>query len=228
MSNLVSITHDVFVFDPVYVMTGGGLSKKGQMDPRRFRIARLSLASGAIESGVALDMLPWMKKLARDLDGDAEKARDLDGEKVKIVEDFKSEGLAVDPKGRLLLGLRKPLIKGKSAVVELAGYREAFERADPERVKPRVVDLLDLSGGGISSLEWDPVHRTMLVLSIESSKHRTDVWTWDFDRLDHRARLRGHKAEGIGRMGRTGKVLLLADDEDPDGSKHGRSALLEL
>lgn len=225
VSDLEGITSDG---THLYVMAGGGLTKKGEVDPRRFTLTRLKVSGGQIQSGVVLDVLPWMKRLAKEIGADLEKAEDEDGEKVKVVEDFKPEGLAYLPDGRLLMGIRKPLVKGKSAIVSLEGFREAFDARDPERVKAQLVASLDADGGGISSLEWDPVMKSVLVVSIESKLHRTDVWTWDLDRLTHLARLRGHKCEGIARIGKTGEVLLLADDEDPDGSKHGRFALIRM
>lgn len=225
ISDLEGITSDG---THLYVMAGGGLSKKGEVDPRRFTLTRLKVSGGQIRSGVVLDMLPWMKRLAKEIGADLARARDDDGEKVKVVEDWKPEGLAYLPDGRLIVGIRKPLVKDKSAIVSLTAFAEGFEARDPERVKPEFVGKLDCGGSGISSLEWDPVTRSLLVLSIESSKHRTDVWTWNFEKLTHHARLRGHKCEGIARVGRTGQVLILADDEDPDESKHGRYALIEM
>jgi hypothetical protein len=223
VSDLEGITSDGTY---LYLMSGGGLSGKGDVDPRRFSLVRLRATEGRLGDAVRLDMLEWMKRLARELDADVEKARGPDGDKLKVVEDFKSEGLAMDPRGRLLMGLRKPLVKKRSAVVSLSGYREAFDSRDPGRVRPRVVDLLDLDGGGISSIEYDPSSRSMLVLSIPPGTHRTDLWTWDFRALEHRGRLRGHKAEGVARVGRTRHWLLLADDEDLDGTKVGRFGLL--
>lgn len=206
----------------LYLMSGGGLDKKDRADARRFGLHRLSLKGDVLSAPVSLSMLDWMKRIAKELDVDTEKVKSTGGDTVKHVEDFKPEGLAIDGHGRMLVGIRKPLIKGRSAVISLEGWREAFEKGDSERIEPMLVDTLDLDGAGISSLEWDAATGRMLMLSIESSKHRTDVWAWDFDKPKRLARLRGHKCEGIGRIGNTDQVLILADDEDPDGTKMGR------
>jgi hypothetical protein len=212
----------------LYVMSGGGLDKKDRADARRFGLHRLSPKGSALSSPVSLSMLDWMKRIAKELDLETEKVKSTEGDKVKHLEDFKPEGLAIDGQGRMLVGIRKPLIKGRSAVISLEGWREAFEKGDSERIKPKLIDTLDLDGAGISSLEWDAATGQMLMLSIESSKHRTDVWSWDFDKPKRLARLRGHKCEGIGRIGKTDQVLILADDEDPDGTKMGRWTTLAL
>jgi hypothetical protein len=209
-------------------MSGGGLDKKDRADPRRFSLVRLTVSGGKLSGAVPLSMLAWMKRLAKELEIDTTKVKSTDGEKVKVVEDFKPEGLAIDGDGRLLVGIRRPLLGGKSAVVSLEGFAAAFEKQDAELIRPKLVDTLDLDGAGISSLEWDPVRKCLLMLSIESKKHRTDVWSWSGGKPERHARLRGHKCEGIGRIGRTGQVLLLADDEDPDGTKAGRWATLAL
>lgn len=212
----------------LYVMAGGGLSKSGKLDPRRFALVRLRAADGKLSDARTLDQLGWLRTLGKELDLDFEKAKGPDGEKVKVVEDIKLEGLAMTPGGRLLVGIRKPLVKEKSLVVDLQGYQEAFERNDSSLLRASVQAKLDLEGAGVSSLEHDPVTGNMLVLAIHAGKLKTDFWTWGKAGLEKIGKMRGHKAEGVSRVGKTKRVLILADDEDPDGTKSGRFGFVDV
>lgn len=226
ISDLEGITSDG---THLYVMAGGGLSNSGKLDPRRFALVRLTLTGGKLSGARTLDQLGWLRQFGKELELDFEKAKGPDGDKVKVIEDVKLEGLAMAPGGRLLVGLRKPLVKDKSMVVELRGYREAFDMNDASLLKASLFAKLDLDGAGVSSLEHDPVTGNMLALAIHAGKLKTDMWVWKPGSEPRRVgKLRGHKAEGIARMGRTSRVLILADDEDEDGTKMGRFGFVEL
>jgi hypothetical protein len=93
------------------------------------------------------------------------------------------EGLNFDPVNqRLLLGFREPLVDGKSMVVKISNPAGIFERGEAPEFSD--VALLDLQGGGIRSLSYDPVLNTFLIVN-EISGHEgklySQLWSWSGD-----------------------------------------------
>lgn len=90
------------------------------------------------------------------------------------------EGLNFDQRNqRLLVGFREPLVDGKSMVVKIANPAGIFERAEEPKFSD--VALLDLQGGGIRSLSYDPILGAFLIVN-EISGHEgnlySQLWSW--------------------------------------------------
>ena len=229
ISDLEGITSDG---ESLYLIAGGGLSKEGRVKSKRFAMARGTLHQGEPTEVRIVDMLKWLVPFAQELGMEMEKAEGPDGEKIKVPEDGKFEGLAMMPDGRLLMGIRKPLVNDRAVIIQLDGYREAFDQEKAFLIQPKLVAELDLDGGGISSLEYDPEGKRLLVLGIHAKKNRTDLYAWKEDagkkaKPKRICKIKGHKAEGVVRDEDSHRILILCDDEDPDETKMGRYTFLE-
>ena len=229
ISDIEGITSDG---ESLYLIAGGGLSKEGRVESKRFAMARVTLYQGEPTEVRIVDMLKWLLPFAQEHDIEMEKAKGPDGEKIKVPEDGKFEGLAMMPDGRLLMGIRKPLVENLAMILQLDGYKEAFDQEKASLIQPKLVAELDLDGGGISSLEYDPEGKRLLVLGIHSKKNRTDLYAWKEDagkkgKPKRICNIKEHKAEGVVRDENSHRILILCDDEDPDETKMGRYTFLE-
>jgi hypothetical protein len=93
------------------------------------------------------------------------------------------EGLAyVQATGELLLGLRKPEVAGRSLVISITNPSAVFDNgAEPAFGPP---SLLDMQGGGIRALSYDPVLKTFLLVNeIEQPEGSriSQLWSWTGD-----------------------------------------------
>lgn len=83
-------------------------------------------------------------------------------------------------KNKLILGFRAPLINGKSMLVVINNPSTIFERNDPAQFDSNTI-LLDLQGGGIRSLDYDPqLDGYLMVNEIENNKGKktSQLWFW--------------------------------------------------
>jgi len=96
------------------------------------------------------------------------------------------EGLAWDPRGgRLLLGLRSPIVEGHALVVpvRLRDPRGALTADNLEVEGPKAIRL-PLGGAGIRSIEYDDRTRAFRVITgagPNSEKMDFKLWEWDGD-----------------------------------------------
>ncbi|MGB5717902.1 MAG: Pycsar system effector family protein [Gammaproteobacteria bacterium] len=137
--------------------------------------------------------------------------------------DIDIEALSFDKdKEHLLIGFRDPQIDGKSVIAVLENPQGIFENDE----KPRISDdfiLLDLDGGGIRSLVYDP-HLDGYLLSNEvagdGKKMQSRIWFWDGD-AGHDAQhvelpglINMTNLEGITPVTVAGKsrILIISDD----------------
>jgi hypothetical protein len=94
--------------------------------------------------------------------------------------DINIEGLSFDQsKQRLLIGFREPVVDGKSVIVKMDNPQGIFERGEEANFSE--VALLDLQGGGIRSLTYDPVLDSFLIVNeISGPKKKTysQLWSW--------------------------------------------------
>lgn len=222
ISDLEGITSDG---RSLYLMAGGGV-REGKVRSMRFAIARVTLQADEPAEVRIVDMPEWLVPAARDLGMPMERAEGMDGTDIMVPKDGKFEGLAMMPDGRLLMGIRKPLVNGQALILQLDGYREAFDQEKASLIRPKVFAKLNLDGGGISSLEYDPLGARLLVLGIHAKERRNDLYTWTRGELKRIFKFKGHKAEGVARVGNSSRILILCDDEDPDGTKKGRYTFL--
>jgi hypothetical protein len=130
------------------------------------------------------------------------------------------EGLALHD-DRLFIGLRAPLSAGGKAIV-CTGSAEALGRGGSTPIE---ITELDLDGGGVRALDWDPVRNVLLVLSGPSEDGDSApaaLWTCNPDGTGLTRVLRFDAAtarkqpEGICRLPKEsgGKLLVVLDGED--------------
>src|SRR5262245_18392979 len=112
----------------LYLMAGGGLSHEGKVKSQPFAIARVTLQRDEPAEVRIVDMLEWLVPIARALGNPLERGERTDGTDTMVPKDGKFEGLAIMPDGRLLMGIRKPLVNGQAVILQLDGYREAFDQ----------------------------------------------------------------------------------------------------
>jgi len=133
------------------------------------------------------------------------------------------EGLAYDLfHDRLLLGLRSPVINGKAQIVAL----RILDPTDPLskdslKLEPELIEL-DLGGGGIRGMEFDPNYGEFLILSGGSVNAGTfHLWKWSggeepAEQITQIAFEHGWKPEGIARVTLTeqsdASFLMVVDD----------------
>ena len=80
------------------------------------------------------------------------------------------EGMAFTPDGAaLLLGMRNPLCGDSAMFVVVHGVAEAFDMADPGKMRIDDMFALDLGGRGVSDLCWDPLTKGYLIAAAKSS-----------------------------------------------------------
>lgn len=99
--------------------------------------------------------------------------------------DFNIEGLAASPDGALLVGLREPKLKRKRpdgpGKIEMALVVPVLNPQDllqGRRAALGAVEVLDLDGGGIRSLEYDPAGKRYLVLAGRTDDDTYRVFDW--------------------------------------------------
>ena len=97
--------------------------------------------------------------------------------------DINIEALSFDKdKQRLLIGFRDPQIDGKSVIAVLENPHGIFENDEKPRISDDLI-LLDLDGGGIRSLVYDPYLEGYLLTNEvtvgKKKKKQSRVWYWD-------------------------------------------------
>ena len=96
------------------------------------------------------------------------------------------EGMAFDPvKKRLVLGFRDPEFNNMALVAFISNPKDVFERnAKPEFDE---VAVIDIDGGGIRSLNYDPVLKTYVIaneVKDENGQKFSQLWTWSGNPTD--------------------------------------------
>jgi hypothetical protein len=81
---------------------------------------------------------------------------------------------------RLLIGFREPTINGKSLILAVENPRGLFERGESARFSNDAI-LLDLRGGGIRGLTFDPILGTFLIVNEIAGTDGgsySQLWSW--------------------------------------------------
>jgi len=161
----------------VYAITSHSTKNKGKRDRDREQLLRF-VVSGGVASGLAVyaglrDALSDAADLNRAIEEATGEAADFG--------DLNIEGLAyVEETSELLLGLRTPVVGGRSLVVAITNPAALVEGRAPPRFGPPL--LLDMQGGGIRALSFDPVLKTYLVVNeVEQPEggRISQLWKWD-------------------------------------------------
>ena len=160
----------------VYAITSHSRNRKGERHPDRESLLRFQIEGsnvGNISSYASLtDALQAAHELKAEIE--AQTGQDVDFDKLNI------EGLAYfQQEKQLLLGLREPMVDDLSIIIVIENPADVFDnQAVPLFGKPI---LLDLQGGGVRALSYDPVLGTFLIVN-EIVGHQGDrfsqLWWW--------------------------------------------------
>ncbi|MFN7138991.1 MAG: hypothetical protein ACK4UN_06610, partial [Limisphaerales bacterium] len=161
-----------------------------------------------------------------------------------FLKSFDIEGLAGIPgEPGLLLGLRGPLQtkapdkKRRAFVVHFENPDEVFQKRGAQ---PRLSTFatLDLKGQGISSLEYDPMTKSLLIATTDKDERGpiiSRLWQWQLPLMDSQPvevqTFTGQKLEGVARIPqghRFERALLLAFDEETKGNEDKQFGRLEV
>ena len=213
----------------IYVITSHSRKENGKRSDMREQLARFSLDG---EQVVDFEVLRGLRKQisARHKSlKDAAKVRD-----VKDGNGFNIEGLSFDAaKQNLLVGLRSPLAGSNAIIVVLENPQAAFDRGEEPRIADRLIEL-DLDGGGIRALSYDPHLGGFLIISRKPEKSfKLWLWNGDAEQPPKRLKIAGIKnlrrAEGVTPVRLNGKaegILIVSDDGIGVKGKPGRYLFL--
>ncbi len=199
----------------VYAITSHSRKEKGKRADKREQLARFRLDGEQIVDfkvlrGLRKEITAQHRSLKR-----AAKIRD-----VKDDGGFNIEGLSFDAEKRnLLIGLRSPLAGSNAIVVLFENPEAVFDRDEDPRISNKLIEL-DLAGGGIRALTYDPHLGGYLIVSRKRNK-AFKLWLWSGDASESPRRLRIpgvknlRRAEGITPVrldGRPVGILIVSDD----------------
>ncbi len=162
----------------VYAITSHSLTNDGERNPDRELLLRFRV------SGTSVGEIRTVANLRDALAGDtlirdalaAEPGAEADFAQLNI------EGLAYERQtGQLYLGLRAPLAGDRSIIVAIENPEQMFDGA-AARFGPPI--LMDLNGGGIRALSFDPILGSFLLLNeiegYEGNRY-SQLWSWSGD-----------------------------------------------
>ncbi|MDU8023304.1 MAG: DUF5706 domain-containing protein, partial [Neisseria sp.] len=156
LSDLEALARDDEGF--IYAMTSHSRTRKGNRSPDREHLMRFKIQDGNVLGLTSYDNLTQVLETDH-------KLHDLIRERTKAevsFEEINIEGMAFDPvKKRLVLGFRDPEFNNMALVAFISNPKDVFERnAKPEFDE---VAVIDIDGGGIRSLNYDPVLKTYVI-----------------------------------------------------------------
>lgn len=163
--------------DFIYATTSHSMNTQGKRSADREQLLRFRIKGNDVGDISAYTELRKVLMAATDLKI-AIKARtghDIDFNQLNI------EGLAYYKEAQhLLLGLREPKGSDFSIILMIENPADVFE----QQVSPRFGEpiLLNLKGGGIRALSYDPVLQTFLIVNeIENTigDRYSQLWTWN-------------------------------------------------
>jgi hypothetical protein len=199
----------------VYAITSHSRKENGKRDDKREQLTRFGLEG---EQVVDFEVLRGLrKKISKQHKSlkDATRIRD-----VKDGDGFNIEGLSFDAaRQKLLIGLRSPLAGENAIIVVLENPRAAFDHEEKLRISDRLIEL-DLAGGGIRAMCYDPYLGGYLIISRKPNKaFKLWLWSGNPDESPQRLRIPGLKnlrqAEGVTPVlidDRPAGILIVSDD----------------
>lgn len=180
LSDLEALASDDEGF--IYALTSHSRTRKGNRSPDREHIMRFKIQEGNVLGLTSYDNLTQVLETDH-------KLHDLIRERTKAevsFEEINIEGMTFDPvKKRLVLGFRDPEFNNMALVAFIANPKDVFERnAKPEFDE---VAVIDIDGGGIRSINYDPVLKTYVIaneVKDESGQKFSQLWTWSGNPTD--------------------------------------------
>lgn len=218
----------------IYAITSHSRTKKGTRKQAREQLVRFKIrGNDLIDSGVYTGLTDQLKN-----SGVFERAVENSVNKNVSFQAINIEALSFDKEGRrLLLGFREPLIDGKAMIVVVENPVGIFERGEQPIFSEDVI-LVELEGGGIRSLAYDPVKGLYLMVNeapAADGKNQFQLWTWSGALAEQpmRVELRGmtglKNVEAIAPViinGET-KLLIVSDDGSSKKNQPAKYMVLE-
>ena len=199
----------------IYVVTSHSRKENGKRSDMREQLARFALdGEQVVDFKVLRDLRKKISAQHKPLK-DAAKIRD-----VKDDGGFNIEGLSFDAAKRyLLVGLRSPLAGSNALIAVLENPAAVFDQGEKPRISERLIEL-DLDGGGIRALSYDPHLGGFLIVSRKPEKSfKLWLWSGEVDQPPQRLKVPGIKslrrAEGVTPVrlnGRPEGILIVSDD----------------
>lgn len=217
----------------IYAITSHSPTKKNGRKPEREQLLHFQIKGsqvGEISSYTGLyDALASATALK-------ESILDKTGEEVDF-ETINIEGLSFHKAtGQLLLGMRAPMVGDASLIVVIENPEQVLAgSAAPQFGEPIV---LDLQGGGIRALSYDPVLGTFLIVNeIEDAEgdKLSQMWTWTGDAGDEPTPLELpgminlNNVESVDSVtvGGEDRLLIMSDEGDPKKDRPAKYLLLD-
>lgn len=161
----------------VYAITSHSRNKKGKRKKRRELMLRFKVdGNKVIDNGIYKNLIDDLKS-----SGILKSVVDKGIDNNIIFNKINIEAFSfVKEKNNLLMGFRSPLIDGKSMLITLKNPEGIFEHNEQAIFASEVI-LLDLDGGGIRSLDYDPHLKGYLMsneIKGENGKLKSQLWFW--------------------------------------------------
>jgi hypothetical protein len=205
---------------------GSGESKKARDKLVRFRVDGERMAAPSLVRELKPALVAAHPALAA-----AAAVRD-----VKAAGGLNIEGLEVSADGRLLVGLRSPLIDGRAVIACVDNPAAMFDTGAPPAIGPALVTL-DLDGDGIRGMAWIAALDGYLLISGPVARRPVPfgLWRWSGHAGDSPQRVRvGERhgfehAEGVtpAVIGGRACVVIVSDDGDRVAGRPAHYLLLD-
>ena len=220
LNDLEAMTRDDEGF--VYAMTSHSRNRKGQRSPDREHLMRFKVQGGDIIGLTSYDGLSEALEKDKELH---DLIRGAVGDDADVVfDEINIEGLAYDPvKKRLVLGFRDPEFNNMALIAFIANPKEMMEK----NAKPVFdeVAILDIDGGGIRSLNYDPVLKAYIIANEvkgDTGEKSSTLWGWSGNPKDEPKKINlpnlHHmtNVEAVDSVNINGqqRLLLMADEGD--------------
>ncbi len=219
----------------LYAITSHSRTESGNRRKSRERLARLRIEDGRIRDYAVFDKLrKAMLSAYPELEAAAR------SEHPKGRKGLNIEGLCWErEKGRLFIGLRSPILYGKSLILILENPVGLFLDGDDPEFAPEPI-LLDLDKGGIRAISYVPKLESYLLVTQRAKKRGTSgksfrLWTWSGHGFDpaRPIQIPGldlRNTEGITPVRHNGRdyLLLVSDDGNRAKESPGHYLLLPL
>jgi hypothetical protein len=151
--------------DTIYWISSHGQNKDGKERPNRHRLFATTVAIEGGKIKITPSGNPY-RNLRSDLIAAPQLAKfKLDAAAARALESkdgFNLEGLAAAPDGRLMVGFRNPLKKGKALIVAIDNPQEVIKG---RQAQIGAAAELDLDHRGIRSIEWDEARNRYLIVA---------------------------------------------------------------
>ena len=163
----------------VYTVTSHSLNNDGERKPDREQLLRFQIQGssvGEIQSYTGLrDAIAGDDAVRTAIQAQSGQEPDFDALNIEGLSYYKEAG-------HLLIGLREPMAADRSLILVMTNPDDVFDAGAAPRFSDPI--LLDLRGGGIRALSYDPVLKSFLIVNeiegYEGNRY-SQLWSWSGD-----------------------------------------------